>query len=30
MYINETNGKVYLMDAIGYLKAMYGPFLSRQ
>ncbi|XP_037708746.1 non-lysosomal glucosylceramidase isoform X1 [Drosophila subpulchrella] len=25
MYINETNGKVYLMDAIGYLKAMYGP-----
>lgn len=24
MYINETNGKVYLMDAMGYLKAMYG------
>ncbi|KAH8352435.1 hypothetical protein KR084_004138, partial [Drosophila pseudotakahashii] len=24
MYINETNGKVYLMDALGYLKAMYG------
>lgn len=23
MYINETNGKVYLMDAITYLKAMY-------
>ncbi|XP_068140847.1 non-lysosomal glucosylceramidase isoform X1 [Drosophila tropicalis] len=23
MYINETNGKVYLMDAIGYLKSMY-------
>ncbi|XP_032592367.1 non-lysosomal glucosylceramidase isoform X1 [Drosophila grimshawi] len=24
MYINETNGKVYLMDAMSYLKAMYG------
>ncbi|XP_030376910.1 non-lysosomal glucosylceramidase isoform X1 [Scaptodrosophila lebanonensis] len=24
MYINETNGKVYLMDGITYLKAMYG------
>ncbi|XP_055852929.1 non-lysosomal glucosylceramidase isoform X1 [Episyrphus balteatus] len=23
MYINETNGKVYLMDSIAYLKAMY-------
>lgn len=23
MYINESNGKVYLMDAITYLKAMY-------
>lgn len=23
MYINETNGKVYLMDAMTYLKAMY-------
>ncbi|XP_053672231.1 non-lysosomal glucosylceramidase isoform X1 [Anopheles nili] len=23
MYINETNGKVYLMDALTYLKAMY-------
>uniref|UniRef100_A0A1L8E229 Non-lysosomal glucosylceramidase n=1 Tax=Nyssomyia neivai TaxID=330878 RepID=A0A1L8E229_9DIPT len=23
MYINETNGKVYLMDALVYLKAMY-------
>lgn len=23
MYINETNGKVYLMDAMAYLKAMY-------
>lgn len=23
MYINETNGKVYLMDAVTYLKAMY-------
>lgn len=23
MYINETNGKVYLMDAMVYLKAMY-------
>ncbi|XP_030242996.1 non-lysosomal glucosylceramidase isoform X1 [Drosophila navojoa] len=24
MYINETNGKVYLMDAMVYLKSMYG------
>lgn len=23
MYINETNGKIYLMDAVTYLKAMY-------
>lgn len=23
MYINESNGKVYLMDAMTYLKAMY-------
>lgn len=23
MYINESNGKVYLMDALTYLKAMY-------
>lgn len=23
MYINETNGKVYLMDAMTYLKSMY-------
>jgi non-lysosomal glucosylceramidase len=23
MYINETSGKVYLMDAMTYLKAMY-------
>lgn len=23
MYINETNGKVYLMDALQYVKAMY-------
>ena len=23
MYINETNGKVYLMDAMVYLKDMY-------
>ncbi|XP_014087566.1 non-lysosomal glucosylceramidase isoform X1 [Bactrocera oleae] len=23
LYINETNGKVYLMDAMAYLKAMY-------
>lgn len=23
LYINESNGKVYLMDAMAYLKAMY-------
>lgn len=23
MYINESNGKVYLMDSMTYLKAMY-------
>lgn len=23
MYINESNGRVYLMDALTYLKAMY-------
>lgn len=23
MYINESNGKFYLMDALTYLKAMY-------
>lgn len=28
MYINETNGKVYLMDAMTYLKAMYSSCKS--
>lgn len=28
MYINETNGKVYLMNAMQYLKDMYSTCLT--